>query len=138
MLAVLRGVHAAKPTRQRATTSLSCAKLCPVRCNQQNHQRTRAVGACAAAGMTAIVQSPADRKQYRLVTLENGLQCLLIHDPEVASSLEADPQVHMHGRRSHGRRSGIGCFPDQWRRMSCTSSPASELPHIYIAGNGRR
>lgn len=35
----------------------------------------------------AIVQSPADKKSYRIVTLDNGMTCLLIHDPEIATSL---------------------------------------------------
>lgn len=29
------------------------------------------------------LKSPADKKSYRLVTLGNGLQALLVHDPEI-------------------------------------------------------
>ena len=29
------------------------------------------------------LKSPADKKSYRLVTLANGLQALLVHDPEI-------------------------------------------------------
>ena len=34
----------------------------------------------------ALEVSPADRKSYRLVVLGNGLQALLVHDPEAAAA----------------------------------------------------
>lgn len=36
-----------------------------------------------------VLKSPADRKEYRYVSLANGLQVLLIHDPEVAAAVAA-------------------------------------------------
>ena len=34
-----------------------------------------------------IIQSPADSKQYRHITLKNELQVLLVHDPAIAAHL---------------------------------------------------
>lgn len=39
------------------------------------------MGAVRAEELT--LKSPADKKSYRLVTLANGLQALLVHDPEI-------------------------------------------------------
>ena len=35
-----------------------------------------------------LVQSPQDKREYRRLKLDNGLDVLLIHDPEMASALE--------------------------------------------------
>jgi hypothetical protein len=40
-----------------------------------------------------VLKSPNDRKSYRRITLESGLVALLIHDPEVAAALAADPKA---------------------------------------------
>jgi secreted Zn-dependent insulinase-like peptidase len=31
----------------------------------------------------AVIKSPADKKEYRLLRLPNGLNALLIHDPSI-------------------------------------------------------
>lgn len=35
-----------------------------------------------------LVQSPQDKREYRRLKLDNGLDVLLIHDPEMANALE--------------------------------------------------
>jgi hypothetical protein len=41
-----------------------------------------------APAMVEIVKSPADKKEYRYVVLENGLRALLIHDSEMCTVVE--------------------------------------------------
>ena len=41
-----------------------------------------------AAAPVAVVQSPQDKRQYKRLRLQNGLDVLLIHDPEMAEALE--------------------------------------------------
>lgn len=41
-----------------------------------------------------IVQSPADEKQYRHITLPNELQALLIHDPTIIVSGAPTPLLY--------------------------------------------
>jgi len=46
---------------------------------------------------TVVVQSPNDKKLYRVIRLENGLRALLISDPEAAAAaaeLEAETEGH--------------------------------------------
>ena len=40
----------------------------------------------AAVAAVEVLKSPADRKSYRYVKLDNGISVLLIHDPEIALS----------------------------------------------------
>ena len=42
----------------------------------------------SAAAPVAVVQSPQDKRQYKRLRLQNGLDVLLIHDPEMAEALE--------------------------------------------------
>jgi hypothetical protein len=49
--------------------------------------------AAAPARPVALVQSPLDRRDYRRLTLENGLDVLLIHDPEMADTLDEEEEV---------------------------------------------
>ena len=39
-----------------------------------------------------IIKSPCDKKLYRKVDLPNGLQCLLIHDPEIGTGAGLDEE----------------------------------------------
>jgi hypothetical protein len=40
------------------------------------------------AGLTEVVKSDNDKKDYCHLVLGNGLQVLLIHDPDIAAALE--------------------------------------------------
>ena len=42
----------------------------------------------SAAATVAVVQSPQDKRKYKRLRLDNGLDVLLIHDPEMADALE--------------------------------------------------
>jgi hypothetical protein len=39
-----------------------------------------------------VVKSPADKKLYKLIKLENGLTALLIHDPTIKDTEAPDAQ----------------------------------------------
>ncbi len=49
--------------------------------------------AAAPARPVALVQSPLDRRDYRRLTLDNGLDVLLIRDPEMADTLGEEEEV---------------------------------------------
>lgn len=84
----------------------------------------------AAATVTAsredLLQSPNDKKSYRLVTLANGLTALLIHDPEInnAAADGAEPAPHapeasdedvdslLSGDEEEGSGSEVGALPE--------------------------
>lgn len=40
----------------------------------------------AADMSVSIIKAPSDKKQYKTVTLPNGLTVLLIHDPDISAS----------------------------------------------------
>lgn len=42
------------------------------------------------------LKSPNDRKLYRLCTLDNGLQALLVHDPEIGQQQQHQAQEQGH------------------------------------------
>lgn len=61
--------------------------------------RTSPPAAMAAVRAQELtLKSPADKKSYRIVTLANGLQALLVHDPEIdlaaAAAQPAGPPPH--------------------------------------------
>lgn len=47
-------------------------------------------------GSVEVVKSPNDKKQYRYMLLENGLQVLLISDPEMQATTAAEPENQVH------------------------------------------
>jgi len=48
-----------------------------------------------AAMMVEPVRSQQDQKSYKRLKLDNGLDVLLIHDPEMEASSSADADAHM-------------------------------------------
>lgn len=42
-----------------------------------------ASSACTFSSDDIVIKSPNDSRLYRLIELENGLQALLVHDPEI-------------------------------------------------------
>jgi hypothetical protein len=49
-----------------------------------------------SAATAEILKSPQDKRLYRRVVLANGLEALLISDPEMAHSLAEDEQTGEH------------------------------------------
>ncbi len=66
-------------------TSIKLVSLRP--CTPRLAQ-TRVMATATAAAPVAVVQSPQDKRQYKRLRLQNGLDVLLIHDPEMAEALE--------------------------------------------------
>ncbi|KAK9820983.1 hypothetical protein WJX81_000873 [Elliptochloris bilobata] len=66
------------------------------------------MAAIPAAPPVAVVQSPQDKRHYKRLTLENGLDVLLIHDPEMAGALEgrSDDGVEEDGYESDDEGDG--------------------------------
>ena len=57
-----------------------------------------ASSACTFSSDDIVIKSPNDSRLFRLIELENGLQALLVHDPEIypdgpPKSLENGPEV---------------------------------------------
>lgn len=47
--------------------------------------------------MVAVLKSPADKKEYRHIVLDNGLRALLVHDAEIVDvDAPEDGQEHEH------------------------------------------
>ena len=55
----------------------------------------------------------SDKKQYRLITLDNGLECLLIHEPPAEDDEELDDEESETG--SDGSDDG----DDETQRAAC-------------------
>ena len=68
--------------------SCTCSKLLSLRPCSPRLAYKRAMAATRAAAPVAVVQSPQDKRQYKRLRLDNGLDVLLIHDPEMADALE--------------------------------------------------
>ena len=71
-----------------------------------------------AAGPTAIITSPLDAKQYRVLTLDNGLKVALVSDP-ASDKAAASLDVHI----------GAGNDPENWQGL------AHFLEHMLFLGN---
>lgn len=74
-----------------------------------------------------VLKSPADRKSYRYVKLENGMSVLLVHDPEIALTAATGDEV-----RSRGRASASGAL---WARRDLLlwilAAARSEAAHSW-------
>ncbi|KFM22670.1 Insulin-degrading enzyme [Auxenochlorella protothecoides] len=60
--------------------------------------------------MVAVIKSPADKKDYRYIVLDNGLRALLIHDGEIVDTTqedaeEAEPVSHSGSSSESGSES---------------------------------
>ena len=51
-----------------------------------------------APGAVEVLKSPADKKEYRFLRLDNGMAVLLIHDPEIGAILEAQAAAKAGGK----------------------------------------
>lgn len=62
--------------------------------------------------MVAVIKSPADKKDYRYIVLDNGLRALLIHDGEIVDTTqedaeEAEPVTHSGSSSESGSESEV-------------------------------
>lgn len=49
------------------------------------------------AAQKIVIKSPSDKREYKAIQLPNGVQVVLIHDPEMGTGEEHNPlERHLH------------------------------------------
>ena len=91
-----------------------------------------------AAAPVAVVQSPQDKRQYKRLRLQNGLDVLLIHDPEMAEALEgrSDDGQEEDGYESddEGDEEDVEEDMADEVRQEASTFIATTAQHLYSSG----
>ncbi|KAM5572813.1 nardilysin-like [Rosa sericea] len=68
------------------------------------------MGRCNFSSDDIVIKSPNDNKLYRLITLENGLTALILHDPEIypqpSTEAQIDPLLQQNGELRNKEKGG--------------------------------
>ena len=85
--------------------------------------------------MPAIVQSHVDKREYKLVTLENKLRCLLISDME-ADKAAAAINVHVGSSLDPKDAMGVAHFLEHMLFQGTEKYPGENEYSEFIKNNG--
>ncbi len=96
------------------------------------------LGGCVWAGAAQAlvpVKGEIDHREYRYLTLENGLRVLLISDPK-AQKAAAALDVHIGHHQNPPQRQGLAHFLEHMLFLGTEKYPEPEAYQSFISGHG--